>query len=147
MPCSNEDCEIFKGKITTSQKQQNVKAFMDGETNLLCINLRTTAGLNLHRARCVIFGELDWSPAVHVQAEDRVHRIGQKNNVLAYYLIAKTPSDIEIMDCIGIKRSQFHSLMGESQLQPFTTGTKESSKFMWNILERLKTDKYNNMEV
>ena len=34
-------------------------------TNLCCVSLRAAAGLNLQRASCVVFGELDWSPAVH----------------------------------------------------------------------------------
>jgi hypothetical protein len=48
-------------------KRAAVKAFESGETNLCVLSLRAGAGLNLARARCVVFGELDWSPAVHTQ--------------------------------------------------------------------------------
>ncbi|MHA1136537.1 MAG: DEAD/DEAH box helicase [Candidatus Thorarchaeota archaeon] len=131
---------FLTGKVKTADKQKNVDSFMKGHNNLLCINLRTTAGLNLHRARCVVFGELDWSPAVHAQAEDRVHRIGQKNNVLAYYLIAKTPSDEEIMGCLGLKHSQFKGLMGDPQFDTADAGTIESTKFMWNIINKIQNN-------
>ena len=34
-------------------------------------------GLNLQSADCVIIFDLDWNPAMDIQAEDRAHRIGQ----------------------------------------------------------------------
>ena len=47
-------------------------------------------GLNLTRANVALFAELYWSPGAVLQAEDRIHRIGQKSNrVRIIYLIAK----------------------------------------------------------
>ena len=88
---------------------------MSGKTNLLCISLRSASGLNLQRATCVVFGELDWSPAVHSQAEDRAHRIGQKDSLLCYYLVSPRGSDRDMQDALGLKVSQFVSLMGDAQ--------------------------------
>ena len=69
-------------------RQANIDRFQDGDTKLMIAGLRAgNLGINLTRAKYVIFGELDWSPAIHRQAEDRLHRIGQKNTVFAYYLI------------------------------------------------------------
>jgi SNF2 family DNA or RNA helicase len=74
------------GRESKEEKSEAIKLFMAGATDLIIVNIRTTAGLNLQWARCVVLGELDWSPAVHKQAEDRIHRIGQKDSVLSYYM-------------------------------------------------------------
>ena len=87
---------------------------MTGKTNLCCISLRAAAGLNLQRASCVVFGELDWSPAVHSQAEDRAHRIGQQDSLLCYYLVSPRGSDADVQEALGLKVSQFLGLMGET---------------------------------
>ena len=63
----------------------------------------------------MVFGELDWSPAVHSQAEDRAHRIGQEDSLLCYYLVSPRGSDREMQDALGLKVSQFVSLMGDQQ--------------------------------
>lgn len=87
---------------------------MSGRTDLLCISLRSASGLNLQRATCVVFGELDWSPAVHSQAEDRAHRMGQEDSLLCYYLVAPHGSDASMQEALGLKVSQFVSLMGDT---------------------------------
>jgi SNF2 family DNA or RNA helicase len=74
---------------------------------------RAAAGLNLQRASCVVFGELDWSPAIHSQAEDRAHRIGQQDSVLRYYLVAEEGTDEVIQEFLGLKSSQFNGVMGD----------------------------------
>ena len=104
---------FITGRETVAQKEQAVARFMDGRTDLCCLSLRAAAGLNLQRATCVVFGELDWSPAVHSQAEDRAHRIGQRDSLLCYYLVAPAGSDASMQEALGLKVSQFVSLMGD----------------------------------
>ena len=106
--------KFITGRETEKQKDEAVRAFMEGRTNLLCVSLRSASGLNLQRATCVVFGELDWSPAVHSQAEDRAHRIGQQDSLLCYYLVSPRGSDRDMQDALGLKVSQFVSLMGDA---------------------------------
>lgn len=104
---------FITGRETDIQKARAVDRFMEGASNLVCVSLRAASGLNLQRATCVVFGELDWSPAVHSQAEDRAHRIGQEDSLLCYYLVAPQGSDAEMQEALGLKVSQFMGLMGD----------------------------------
>ena len=104
---------FITGRETAAQKEQSVERFMSGACSLCVISLRAASGLNLQRATCVVFGELDWSPAVHSQAEDRAHRMGQKDSILCYYLVAPQGSDRDMQDALGLKVSQFVQLMGD----------------------------------
>ncbi|MCL1963648.1 MAG: DEAD/DEAH box helicase [Firmicutes bacterium] len=103
---------FITGRETDEQKDFSARSFMEGRTSLCCVSLRSAAGLNLQRATCVVFGELDWSPAVHSQAEDRAHRIGQRDSLLCYYLVSPSGSDQDMQEALGLKVSQFLALMG-----------------------------------
>ena len=113
---------FITGRESDAQKARAVDDFMAGKTNLCCVSLRAASGLNLQRASCVVFGELDWSPAVHSQAEDRAHRIGQRDSLLCYYLVSPRGSDAQMQEALGLKVSQFQLLMGDRP-----QGEKESA--------------------
>ena len=53
-------------------------------------------GLNFTAASFVVFAELFWTPAVMLQAEDRIHRIGQKAShcTIQYLLVPGTMDDV-----------------------------------------------------
>jgi len=130
------------GAETAKEKDQSIEAFKRGETPVAIISLRSTAGLDgLQNATCVVFGELDWSPAVHSQAEDRAHRMGQKDSVLCYYLVCEEGTDADIQEALGLKVSQFIGLMGdriESEDDRYLAQVV-ATEHMQHIIERLKT--------
>ena len=115
---------------------------MGGQTALCVISLRAAAGLNLQRATCVVFGELDWSPAVHSQAEDRAHRMGQKDSILCYYLVAPQGSDRDMQDALGLKVSQFVQLMGDRapELDDVQQAQRAARRHIERMLERYKSE-------
>ena len=105
---------FITGRETAARKEKSVAAFMEGKTRLCVLSLRAVTGLNLQEATCVVFGELDWSPAVHTQAEDRAHRIGStQDSLLCYYLVSSEGSDRDMQELLGLKVSQFVQLMGD----------------------------------
>ena len=62
-------------------------------------------GVTLTAASNVAFVELGWNPAAHDQAEDRLHRIGQSEQVTAWYLLAADTVDEKIAALIEDKRA------------------------------------------
>ena len=103
------------GGQTDSFRQDQIDKFQNGESKLMIAGLRAgNVGINLTRAKYVIFAELDWSPAIHRQAEDRLHRIGQKNTVFAYYLIGNGTLDDHVADILVDKSFEIDAIMDES---------------------------------
>lgn len=133
---------FITGRETDFEKDSAASRFMDGKTNLCCVSLRSASGLNLQRATCVVFGELDWSPAVHAQAEDRAHRIGHKDSLLCYYLVSPRGSDQDMQEALGLKVSQFVQLMGDetpSQEQALQLET-EARERIRRLVEKLQRE-------
>ena len=83
------------GADTTANRQRAVDAFQreDGPQLIVCSLKAASQGITLTRASNVAFLELDWTPARHDQAEDRLHRIGQESAVTAWYLLAPDTID------------------------------------------------------
>jgi len=93
-------------------RQLQIDTFQEGKTKLMIAGLRAgNVGINLTRAKYVIFAELDWSPAIHRQAEDRLHRMGQKNTVFAYYLIGNGTLDDHVAKILVDKSYEIDSVM------------------------------------
>lgn len=130
---------FITGRETTAQKERSLERFMSGKTDLCCISLRAASGLNLQRASCVVFGELDWSPAVHSQAEDRAHRMGQTDSILCYYLVSKGGSDLDVQDALGLKVSQFVALMGDQPQtqEALNANTQYAQMYAERLIQRL----------
>jgi Helicase conserved C-terminal domain len=60
-------------------------------------------GITLHAASLVVFAELYWTPGILNQAEDRAHRIGQRQDVDVHYLLARSTIDDLIWPIITSK--------------------------------------------
>ena len=76
-----------------------VKAFNEDDTSVFLISLKAGGtGLNLTAADMVIHFDPWWNLAVQNQATDRAHRIGQKNVVTVYKLIAQDTIEDKILE-------------------------------------------------
>jgi SNF2 family DNA or RNA helicase len=87
------------GGTAPNLRQGIVDRFNQDET-YRCLLLSTRAGglgLNLTGADTVIFYDHDWNPTNDLQAQDRAHRIGQKQTVTVYRLITKGTIEEKIL--------------------------------------------------
>jgi SWI/SNF-related matrix-associated actin-dependent regulator of chromatin subfamily A-like protein 1 len=101
------DAEHILGADSTRSRQAAVDAFQeeDGPQLIVCSMKAASQGITLTRASNVAFLELDWTPARHDQAEDRLHRIGQESAVTAWYLLAPNTIDETMAELLERKRS------------------------------------------
>lgn len=101
------------GEDSAAQRDDTVRRFQAGahldienpaERLIVCSMRAASQGITLTRASNVVFLELDWTPAMHDQAEDRCHRMGQHDAVTAWYLLAPRTIDDEMSMVIEHKR-------------------------------------------
>lgn len=108
---------LYTGTETAAEKDAAAQAFIAGDTPVLMLSLRSGAGLNGLQAAssCIVFGELDWSPAVHEQCIGRLARDGQTSPVAAYFLMAEDGADPAIAEILGLKREQLEGIRNPGQ--------------------------------
>ncbi len=95
------------GATKTGERQRIVERF-NTDSRIFCMILTTRAGgvgINLTGADTVIFYDTDYNPAIDAQAQDRVHRIGQKKPVHIYRLVSEKTVEENILRRANEKRT------------------------------------------
>lgn len=68
------------GDVKDALRTKAIREFRDGDAQVFLATIGAGGtGLNLQVADTAIFLDRDWSPANNLQAEDRIHRIGQES--------------------------------------------------------------------
>jgi SWI/SNF-related matrix-associated actin-dependent regulator 1 of chromatin subfamily A len=100
------DAAHLFGRDKIEAREASVRAFQepDGPQLIVCATRVAAQGITLTRASNVAFLELEWTPALHDQAEDRCHRIGQHDAVTAWYLLAADTIDETMAELVERKR-------------------------------------------
>jgi hypothetical protein len=106
------------GSDSIDEREAAIRSFQDpGGPQLIVGATRVAAqGITLTRASNVAFLELEWTPAMHDQAEDRCHRIGQRDAVTAWYLLAAGTIDETMARLIESKRAHVAAVTDGSAL-------------------------------
>ena len=127
------------GRDNPANKQAAVDAFQNNPAVqlIICSIKAAGVGLTLTAASSVAFLELPWTFCDCCQCEDRAHRIGQKDNVTCYYLLAKGTIDTVVYRLIQDKKNIANQIMNsdddiptdeiyfEQLVNLFTNGTVE----------------------
>ncbi|CAO3701420.1 unnamed protein product [Rhizopus stolonifer] len=95
------------GSISQENRRQQIEEFSDPNSVAKLFLLPTRAGglgINLTAADTVIIFDSDWNPQMDLQAQDRVHRIGQTKSVLIYRFVAAKTVEAKILEKATAKR-------------------------------------------
>ena len=94
----------FHGEMSQLQRQRNKTLFKQGAAQYLVANKSCAQfGLNLQFCHNEIFYNNDWDWGTRAQAEDRLHRAGQKNDVHIWDIYAQDTLDVTILRCLARK--------------------------------------------
>lgn len=105
------------GATKKEERMNLVGKFNRDDTSVFLISLRAGGtGLNLTGADMVIHYDPWWNAAVQNQATDRAHRIGQKNQVSVFKLIAKSTIEESIAKLQMDKQNLADSVITEGNL-------------------------------
>lgn len=119
------------GATGKERRAELVEEFQKGEIPVFCISLKAGGtGLNLTAADLVIHFDPWWNVAVQNQATDRAHRIGQKNPVTVYKLIAKGTIEENILKLQEKKSRLAEQLLGSEGFE----GVKFTREEMLELL-------------
>ncbi|KAF0684112.1 Aste57867_23899 [Aphanomyces stellatus] len=114
------------GSTSADEREQRMFMFNAPDSPYFIFLLSTRAGglgLNLATADTVIIFDSDWNPAMDAQAQDRAHRIGQKNEVRVFRLITNSPIEEKIlsrateklnMNNLVVEAGKFHAKSKEA---------------------------------
>uniref|UniRef100_A0A4W2E7Z1 SWI/SNF-related matrix-associated actin-dependent regulator of chromatin subfamily A-like protein 1 n=1 Tax=Bos indicus x Bos taurus TaxID=30522 RepID=A0A4W2E7Z1_BOBOX len=110
-------------------------------------------GLTFSSADLVVFGELFWNPGVLMQAEDRVHRIGQLSSVSIHYLVARGTADdylwpliqekIKVLGEAGLSETNFSEMTEATDY--FSKDSKQQK--IYNLFQKSFEEDGNDMEL
>ncbi|KAL6009843.1 hypothetical protein ACLOJK_000274 [Asimina triloba] len=105
------------GSMNAKRRAQVIKEFGEScpSAMVLLASLKVAgAGINLTAASRVYLMEPWWNPAVEEQAMDRVHRIGQKNEVKVVRFIVRNSIEERILELQEKKRNLATGAFGRS---------------------------------
>ncbi|NPA17523.1 MAG: DEAD/DEAH box helicase [Aquificae bacterium] len=103
----------YHGKMGPEEKKEAVRQFREDPNRYVFVGTIASAGegLTLVEASYAVFFDLHWNPAKIWQAEDRIHRIGQKNKVNIYNFVMKDTVEEKILQKLEEKRKMIENVI------------------------------------
>merc|ERR1712209_183970 len=118
-------------------KQFNAK---DSDYDIFVLSTRAGGlGLNLQTADTVIIFDSDWNPHQDLQAQDRAHRIGQRNEVRVLRLMTVNSVEERILAAARYKLNMDEKVIQAGMFNQRSTGS-ERHELLQSILREEKDD-------
>lgn len=106
--------EILTGETPMKFRDRMVQDFLKEKYRVFAATIRAGGvGIDLYTSSTCIFADRDWSPAINEQAEDRLHRLGQKNAVQIIDIVASDTVDLGKQQRLEQKWKWIKEILGE----------------------------------
>lgn len=100
-------CDLIVGDVDQRKRFEIVNSFQKNKKRVLFMNIQT-GGVGIdglqNVSSDVLFVEMPWRYADIEQAVSRLERVGQRNNIFAYFMLGRDTIDIDMWDMILKKR-------------------------------------------
>ena len=122
---------MIRSGIKDEERVDAIKRFQtDDSVRIFLGGIKSAGvGITLTASSTVFFVEQDWTPGLMTQAEDRCHRVGQKNSVLCQYLLIEGTHDAKVANKLATKSDVIRQALDEDvvvpepeEIQPVTAG-------------------------
>lgn len=130
------------GTTKADDRGDLLKVFNNPDSEIFIFMLSTRAGglgLNLQTADTVIIFDSDWNPHQDLQAQDRAHRIGQKNEVRVLRLVSVNSVEERILAAAKYKLNLDEKVIKAGMFDNKSTGS-ERRQFLNAILAHEDVD-------
>lgn len=122
---------VVDGRKSQGARSAEIQCFQEGRSDVFIGSINAAGeAITLTRSSTVVFVELDWVPAALLQAEDRVHRVGQQSRCHIIQILARIdgPNLDEVMArSIDAKVQRIGHVFNESVeaiIEPSSAGVK-----------------------
>ena len=139
----------FYGDVRQKERQENIRRFEKDAQFFVANKTCAGYGLNLQFCSYVIYYNNDWDWATRGQSEDRVHRIGQTENVHYIDICAIGTLDERILKCLERKENLVESFKAEIEGQKDKNHLEAwinfKNKFGTKIVKKSEIKKYEDL--
>ncbi|CAH2233927.1 jg14685 [Pararge aegeria aegeria] len=146
LPSIFKSCTTFEqwfnapldGMTKAEDRGELLKKFNEVGSEFFIFLLSTRAGglgLNLQSADTVIIFDSDWNPHQDLQAQDRAHRIGQRNEVRVLRLMTVNSVEERILAAARYKLNMDEKVIQAGMFDQKSTGS-ERQQFLQSILHQ-----------
>merc|ERR1719412_1148218 len=137
------------GMTKSDERADMLKIFNSSDSEYFIFLLSTRAGglgLNLQTADTVIIFDSDWNPHQDLQAQDRAHRIGQRNEVRVLRLMTVNSVEERILAAARYKLNMDEKVIQAGMFNQRSTGS-ERQELLQSILREEADDEDEENEV
>jgi SNF2 family DNA or RNA helicase len=131
--------ERINGKTNRSSRVIALKNFKENhKIGVMLLSTRAcSVGINLTVSDTVILYDSDWNPQCDLQAQARVHRIGQTKNVQVYRLLTRNTYEAHMFTIASKKLGLNRAILGNSEFGGFADKVQHENTIDPTIIDKL----------